>query len=156
MADSIRQQIFDALILRLRTISVANNYKTVLGSNVYEHKTTAWEASQLPGLDVQEGDEAVNSQGEWHFFTLTIEINIAVSGTASQQDVRKAIADVTQGVGKPPSPAANVKFSSLIDRVVPVSISQPDFEQKDNLFGNIQMIFNVFYKTLAFDPYLQP
>ncbi len=153
MADSIRQQIFAALITRLQTISVANNYQTALGANVHERRTTPWQESELPGLDVREGDEDVNLLGEYHIFTLAIEIEIMVAGTASQTDIRKAIADVTQAVGKPPAPAANVKFSSHIKWVEPGSTAKPDFEQKDSKFGSILMNFNVIYRTLAFDPY---
>lgn len=153
MADSVRKQIFDALIARLQTISVANNYELALGTNVYERRTTPWQESELPGLDVREGDEDITLMGEHHEFTLALEIEIMVTGTVSQTTVRKAIADVTQAVGKPPLPASNVKFSSLLDRVEPVSTAKPDFEQKDSKFGSILMNFNVIYRTLAFDPY---
>lgn len=153
MADSVRQQIFDALITRLQTISVANNYETALGANVHERRTTPWQESELPGLDVREGDEDIAIGGEFHVFTLAIEIEIMVTGTASQADVRKATADVTQAVGKPPLPASDVKFSSLIKRVEPVSTAKPDFEQKDSKFGSILTAFNIIYRTLAFDPY---
>lgn len=153
MADSIRRQIFNDLKTRLQTISVVNNYQTALGANVKERRTTPWQASELPGLDVREGDEAVVLQGAWHLFTVACEIEIMVTGTASQSDIMQAIADVTQAVGKPPAPAANVKFSSLIIRAEPMSTAKPDFEQKDSKFGSILMNFNIIYRTPAFDPY---
>lgn len=155
MADSIRQQMFDALITRLKTISVANNYKTVLGTNVYESRTTPWQASELPGLDVREGEEGVVAEGEHHIFTLEIEIDLVVSGTASPRDNREGIADVTQAVGKPPLPAPNEKFSPYA-RVVPVSTGKPVLEQKDSKFVSTQINLNVVYRTLAFDPYQVP
>ncbi len=156
MADSIRQQIFDALMARLQTISVANGYETTLGANVDERRTTPWQETELPGLNVSEGDEEVTAQGEVHIFSLDINIEVTVTGTASQDQVRKTIADVTQAVGKPPAPASDVKFSALIDRVVPVSIGALDFEQKDRKFGSVKLNFNIIYSTWAFDPYNGP
>lgn len=146
MADSIRQQIVDGFTTRMQTITKINGYKTDLGANISEHRTEDWQESELPGGDARDGDESIEVSGDEHIFTLDMEIEVKMSGTASQRDVMKIIADVTKAVGVS-------KFSGFIETVRPVSNEAPDFEKKDKQFGSITMKFEVIYRTKAFDPY---
>ena len=146
MADSVRQQIVDAFITRLRTITTINGYETELGSNISEGRTEEWQESELPGGDVREGEESIEVSDPQHSFTLPLELEVKVAGATSRATVRKIIADVTKAIGAS-------KFSSLIVYIRPVSNGEPDFDKKDKLFGSITMSFEVVYVTVAFDPY---
>ncbi len=147
MADSIRQQIIDAFETRLQTIAIADDgYETELGANISQYRTEDWQESDLPGGDIREGEESIEVSGTHHIFTLPLELEVKVSGTASAADVRKVIADVTKAIGVS-------KFSSFVETIRPLSNGEPDFDKKDKLFGGITMNFEVIYRTGAFDPY---
>jgi hypothetical protein len=147
MKDTIRQRIVDDFEKRMKTIKRLNGYQTDMGLNIFVNRTTDWQESELEGCDIRDGDEEVEAAGAVHSFTLDMDLEVKVKGSASDRYVRRVIADITVAVGKAP------KFSDLIDTVKPVSIGSPDFEHKDRKFGTIDMKFKVNYRTRAFDPY---
>lgn len=147
MADSIRQQIVDAILTRMQTILIVNGYETDLGNNVFEWRTTDLQESELPGLIVRDVSEDVAVRGGNHVCTLNIEVEAKASGTTSATVIRDIIADITKAIG------TDINFSNLVQETEPVENESLGFEQKDKKFSGATMRFNCVYVTNAFDPY---
>lgn len=147
MADSIRQQIMTALIIRLQTITIANGYETNVGGNVNDWHVSNFEETELPAMDVRDVNESTEVRGSLHQNTLSIEIETKVSGTASATTMRDIIADVVKAIGTDPS------FSGLAQNIVPVQNATVELDQKDKRIASVLQSFDILYLTTAFKPY---
>jgi hypothetical protein len=106
---SLRQQIVDAIETRAKTISVANGYQTAIGSHVFVWKLTPFGANEMPGVDIRDRSDAIDSEGlkgsvnvDNHDLTVAFEV-VCQSGRTSDDDVRKMIADVYKMIGMDPT-----------------------------------------------------
>ena len=155
MAASLRQQIVSAIITQMKTISTVNGYNSNLGTNVFDWKTSAWEAQEMPGISVEDGLEITtpytlgnpaNTQGTcWN--ELKIELRIAIqSGTTSAAVLRECIADVVKAIG------TNFTFGlqntyTLQDKTESLLI------QDKNVLGGARVGFTIKYLSKYFSPY---
>lgn len=150
MADSIRQQIIDAINTRLKTILKANGYETNLGQNVFEHRTTALGDSELPGInfkdvgcDVSQEDIAIGQHG----YELIMEAEITVKeGSTTAVQIRKMIADVIKATGVDP------RWGGLAVSTSPVSDSLK-FEQSEKIIAGALLTYSIMFRTNKFNPY---
>ncbi len=147
MPSSVRQQIVDAFITRMRTIKTINGYETELGSNVTEWRATEWQESELPGCDVRDTGESTEVKGQYHYNTVSIELEAKVQSATAPDVVRDVIADINKAIGTDPS------FGGLAYNVTPVENESIDFEKKDKSFGGVLMKLDISYRIKAFKPY---
>lgn len=147
MPDSRRQQIIDQIKTLLATVTIANGFKTDVGSNVFEWKSTDFQDTDIPGIDVRDPDEAVETRGGRHFYNLTIEIEAKVSSSATTNEAREVLADIQTLMG------SNQNLGGLAHLVRPVQNELLDFEKMNNKFGSVLIRFEVAYATKAFQPY---
>ncbi len=146
MADSIRQQIIDALKTRLEDVTTINVNETEVGSNIFEWRTTDWQESELEGINIRDTNESVEVRGGNHACSLDIELEAKVAAGTSPAKSRAVIADVTKAIGSDP------RFGGLVQHTTPVE-NEMDIEQKDKKFSTILMKFNLKYVTKAFSPF---
>jgi hypothetical protein len=147
MPDSRRQQIIDQIKTLLATVTIANGFKTNLGANVFEWKGIDFQESEIPGVDVRDPSEDVETKGGRHFYTLTIEIEAKVSASATTDEAREVLADIQTLMG------SNQNLGGLAHLVRPVQNELLDFEKMNNKFGSVAMRFEIQYATKAFQPY---
>ncbi len=147
MPDSRRQQIIDQIKTLLATITVANGYKTNTGSNVFEWKSMDFQDTEIPGIDVRDPSEEVETRGGRHFYTLSIEIEAKVSASSTTNQAREVLADIETLFG------SNQNLGGLVHLVRPVQNELLDFEKVNNKFGSVTMRLEVQYATKAFQPY---
>ncbi len=147
MPDSRRQQIIDQIKTLLATITVANGFKTNTGSNVFEWKSIDFQDTEIPGIDVRDPSEDVETRGGRHFYTLAIEIEAKVSASSTTNQAREVLADIETLLG------SNQNLGGLVHLVRPVQNELLDFEKVNNKFGSVTMRLEVQYATKAFQPY---
>lgn len=99
MADK-RQQIVDAIKVRLAGIRTANGYNTEIGLHVFEWKVKAFSESELPGVAFRDTDPKVRElTGGMQEVSLPVEFIIgAASGASTMQVLREAIEDVLSAI----------------------------------------------------------
>ncbi len=147
MTDSRRQRIVEQIKTFLEGITVANGFKTNVGSNVFEWKGSNFTEADLPGIDLRDVGEDVEVQGGRHFYKLNIEVEAKVSASTSTESARDVIADVITKMGQ------NFNVNNLAHKITPVDNELLDFEQGNKKFGTILLRFEVEYATKAFQPY---
>ncbi len=147
MANSRRQRIITELISVFAKLTKLYGHKTNLGSNVFEWKTTPFQETDLPGMDLRDTGEAVEVKGLNHYYTLTIEIEAKMSASTSTALAREVIADIMTIIGQ------NCTLNGLVTNLKPVENELLDFEQANKKFGTITMTFEVEYITKSFQPY---
>lgn len=100
MADSIRQRIVSAIITRLQDISIANGYKTDIGTNVEDWRVD-WQQDELPAIsvcDMVAENNFEHSATQQTIRQLPIQIRIFTASSTPAADLRKMIADVEQAI----------------------------------------------------------
>ena len=105
MADTIRQQIITAIDTQLKTISVANGYRTELGATVQEWDVTPLDPdSETYRLEYRDEEEARAdlTVGE-HTMGLVMVIRVLTSGSTSAADIREMISDVAKAMYEDPT-----------------------------------------------------
>lgn len=147
MPDSRRQQIIDKIKALLATITVANGFNTDVGSNVFEWKSISFQDTEIPGINIRDPNEEVETRGGNHFYTLTIEIEAKVSASATTNEAREVLADIQTLMGR------NQNLDNLAHHVKPVQNELLDFEKVNKKFGTVLLRFEVEYATKAFQPY---
>ena len=147
MPDSRRQQIIDQLKTLLATVTVANGFKTNVGLNVFEWKGIDFQDTEIPGIDIRDPSEDVDTRGGRHFYTLMIEIEAKVSASATTNEAREVLADIQTLMG------SNQNLGGLVHIVKPVQNELLEFEKINKKFGSVLIRFEVEYATKAFQPY---
>lgn len=99
MADK-RQQIVDAIRVRLAEILVANGYNTEIGLHVFEWKVKAFSDAEIPGVAFRDTDPKIRElTGGMQEISLPVELIIgAASGASTMQVIRAAIEDVLAAI----------------------------------------------------------
>ena len=150
MADSIRQQIIDAIETQLGTILTTNGYETNLGSNIFVWKPEPFAATEVPGADIQDQEETTDLAAQLHEHLLTIAVKVVGSGATIENDTRKYIADVIKAVG------VDVTWGALAQDTAPTGIDLIDVAIDDAVRMGVQLNFIIQYTTVPFDPYTNP
>jgi hypothetical protein len=147
MVDSRRQRIIDELISIFQKNTKLYGHKTDLGSHVFEWKATDFQESDLPGIVIRDTGELIETKGQNHYYTLTIEIEAKVQASTTTNIVREVIADITTILGQ------NYTINGLVHKITPVENELLNFEITNKKFGTILLKFELQYVTKAFQPY---
>ena len=152
-ADTIRQQIMDVLDARLKTILVANGYKTNLGQNVRQWDDEALpdpaeEPTKFPAIKYRDTDDTTEDIAVGlHLHTLPVEIEIIAVGGTAKTEMRKMIADVIQCIG------ADLNFSALAEDTKPISPEMFKVQQADKFFIAAKATIEIEYTSERFNAY---
>ncbi len=148
MADTIRQQIIDAIDERFKLIKVVNGYETNLGNSVYQWKAVSYEGADLPLIEYRDiSNESGIGPNPTHDHRLTIEAEIVVAaGNTTAAQIRKMIADVKKAIG------TDLRWGGLAITTEPISDSMV-IEQNEKIIGGVKINFTIIYRTMAWDEY---
>ncbi len=147
MATSIRQQIIDALVTLLGTITTGNGYETSIGSNVFEWRTDNWQESEVPGVAVSDPDESVERKGIKDYHSLSISFEVKTSGSTSTTVFRDAIADIDKALSTDPT------LGGLVQSMTPVDNESAVVEKADKIFASTTIKIIAVYRTAMFNPF---
>lgn len=150
MADSKRQQIIDAIIVRMQLIQIANGYETDLGSNVQDWETN-YDDSELPALSVCDAVEIhtlVNNQPDavQQKNVLPVQLRIFVKADTRAEELRKMFADLNKAI------AVDAAWGNLAMWTIPVKTGMV-IPETDFVIGGGAMEIEIHYLTNTFDSY---
>jgi hypothetical protein len=167
MADSVRQQLADAIKTRFQTILIANGYQTNIGQNVFlwrnlERDPLNESETQLLSLsDWKEITEPkISSQGDHHrtlFWHVEAENVVAV--TEADAVGRKILADIEKVLGidikwmtTPGNLTTALAFNTLpVDTQDGTSLME--VEQRDRVIVSVKYQFKIEYRTPRWDAF---
>lgn len=100
MADTKQQQIIDAVIAALSTISQAAGYRTDIGATVSDWGTAPVEETALTWVEVRDRDlrrsDQAGSIGQFRWDMLVDIVITIKAGADTARELRRALADVYQ------------------------------------------------------------
>ena len=94
--SNIRQQIVDAIVARLKGISVAGGYGMDINGKVYDWKVTPLAPGALPAIEVRDTDapmDVTDLSGSIKH-ALTVQLVLLESGKTAPAKVRSGLADI--------------------------------------------------------------
>jgi hypothetical protein len=152
MADSLREQIMAAVAVRFALIKPANGYETTIGERTHKWRVTDINDAELPAHNFRDVScEIEQAVSKLHFHTLKIE-SVAVAKKPIDMAVdkfgRKMIADIWKAIG------VDRQWSGLASDTNPVR-DEMDIEQDDRQLVGVRVEFEIKYRTLSFNPYIQ-
>ena len=148
MASSIRQQIVDAFLARLRTIAKPT-FKTDVGAkNVYEWREYS-QAKPTTGvsLNVRDRDAEVNLTHGSDIHDLEFEIDCFAAGATSPTVLRELLADVVQAI------AVDKFFGGLVQNTFILG-QELEAEHETMRLLSAQIRIMCQYTTNHLDPYV--
>ncbi len=140
--STARQNIVAALITALKTISVANGYRTAVGSQVYSWPDPTLDPDNLPALVVHDTAAPVEMDPNPYFsHTLTVEIYLVTSGALAGSALSDCMADILQAVG------VDHTFGGLAIQTRPLNCNKTSIEKLENSLGDAEVILEIDYRT---------
>jgi hypothetical protein len=141
---SKRQDILDAVVTRLKTITTANGYNLAICSKVYDWRLTPVKPEDLPAIEVRDGDALIEMTtmdgGLSH--SLQIKIVVLASGITAAATARKGLADISRAIGTDPW------FGTLVQSFTPESTGI-ELLQEENILAAGQYSCTLMYYTDA-------
>ena len=156
MADSIRQQVINALDTRLKTITIANGYLTDLGTNVAAWSTTPFDPqNETFKLEYLDQDVTTSAGGDIpvgvHSHKMKVTLRLIVKDNTPIDLVRKYNADIMKAIGVE-AKANGSRWSGLAIRTDPEG-DRTQIDRAANRFGGQEISFYITFRTLEWDPY---
>ena len=153
MADSKRQQVVDALVTRLETISTVNGFETNAGTNVFQWRGYDIPDNKRPAIDVRDSEQTLETEaGEADRHTLVVEINCFAAGADSPADIRKIMADVVKAIRDDPS-FPRLGGEGVAEDVNLVQQTIEDVEHKEERITAGQVGITIEFMTAHFNSY---
>ena len=148
MSDTIRQQIIDNLVGRLSQMSIANGY-SVDYATAKEWPLEPLETVDLPCVSIYDTENNVSEPFLHRSFTayvlsVVIAINVMDGVVTSTKQLRNNIHDVYMCIGK------DLSCGGFADMVRPKG-DVIDLLQKENVYGAIEIKFDIEYQVTSFD-----
>ena len=142
MADK-RKSIVDFLETKFKTIAIPT-YNTDAGDNVFVWKSTAYEAAEMPALNIRDVkdtvlDELAATVGIWTH-NLDLEIDFIANTIAM---ARSVIVDVTKALGVDTTCGGNAVMITMKENEIHT-------EQEDKIVAGGVIRFTILYRTNRF------
>lgn len=165
MANSIRQQIVNAIQARLETILITNGYETNAGTVVYQHKANPISNSVTQAISFADTEEAAvegeNTMGltSSHVKKLLIEVSLFTNEITQKPAIaRKMLADIELCIFKDLAGVDDFvtaqRWGGLAQKSDFVS-NNIAVSQQDLIPSLVTYIFTIDYITNLNDPYNQ-
>ncbi len=146
---SRRQNIITAVKTRFAAIRATNGYATNIGQRVEEFRTTPFDASELPAINLLDTVEPVsfdNKNRGSHLRQLTVVANLVLAESAhSATQARAALADVEKAIASDP------RWGGLATRTLPKQ-GRLMVDDKGLWLGGAQVEFVIEYFTAPWEP----
>jgi hypothetical protein len=150
MADSIREQIVQALFALLEGIVVASGYETDMGDNALRAKRSI--AGALPAVSVFAGPE--QSTRKSSATQQVMEVSCDCHGNRSSEDddiiINRLLADVRKAVE-----TYDATLAALVDGIHYTG-AIPSYPEDGDGSISVSVRFELTYHTVRGDPYSQP
>jgi hypothetical protein len=147
MADSVRQDIIDAIDTRMKAILITGGYETNIGQNVFDWRAEPLEEDDLPALiyrDLSVETEVVSFATFVH--KMVFSIMVACASSTPMTTIRKIIADIDKAVG------VDHTWGGLALMTERIS-DESGVEINERKYAGCQIVFNVIFRTLAWNDY---
>jgi len=152
-----RLQIFQAIQSRFNTLIVGSGgYYTNVAGHVFMFRTTAFQAHELPGINLTRtindfGSELIAPANSKHNQALSVDVEFAcMQGSTSHELAEKMIADIYKAIGTDPT------WGGLAQDTVPIT-DEVDVDEADvggdnnvKIVGGGKVSFVVHYQTNQF------
>lgn len=142
--NPVRQQIVDAIAVRMATITTANGYRTDVGANIFHWKAGPFLAGEVPGMDIRDNDTFLDDTVGEQEHTLDINLRCITSGDASPETIRSIVADVTEAV------RVDLTWDMLADDTGPITDETIDVETADAVRTGCGVKFAIVYTAARF------
>ena len=151
-----RLQILQAIQTRLNTlIDGTNGYYTDLRNKVFVFRTDAFQAHEMPGLNITRGlndftSELVAREASKHNQVLSVDVDlICENGKMSHELAEKIIADIYKAIG------TGTDWNGLAYDTVPITdevgVDRMGTDAKNvKIIGGGRVSFTVYYSTKQF------
>jgi len=157
-ADDIRQKIVDEIETRIGTITTGNGYETNVGSNVAvwrDMERAPFPSDNLDAANVKDVTTVETREEQamgttQHTLTVHVEFATQQTSIATDAHLRKILADIIKAIGTDRRWNDGTENLAWDTRVVSTAI---DVKQVEEIIGGGQLVFEVVYTTLDFDPY---
>lgn len=144
MAAPLRQQILDAVVTRLNTITTSNGYNLQIGAKVYDWRMNPIAPAGLPAIEVR--DKAVTTElttldgAASH--RLALEIVVLAAGKTAPAVVRQGLQDIHTALH------TDRTFGGLVDSFTPDG-TDIDVQSDEDLLAAGQYSCSMTYYTAA-------
>jgi low affinity Fe/Cu permease len=141
MAETIRQQIVTAVETRLKTILVANGYRTAVGANVFLWRDSALTTAELPGMILRDRKAPVEVVSMQHQDNnLKFEVECYAKGATTAAQGRLMLDDVVKCIGVDQTWGRLARYTLLDSHEI-------DLDQNAETIGGVKIEFTVVYRT---------
>lgn len=139
---SVRQQIIDALVTQLRTITVANGYNLTISDRVYDWKVNPLLPANLPAIEIRDKESTIEltALDGSTMHQLNVDVVVFATGAAAAATVRKGLEDIAKALH------VDRTFGGLVQVFKPES-SALDMQQEEHLLAAGQYAINITYYT---------
>ena len=144
--SSIRQDIVDALVVRLKTLRTANGYSSNAGLTVYSWHPENLQLETIPALVINDiGDTLTPSGRDQIEHTLRIEIHgFIAAGETTDRACRELLRDIIVAVLDP----EDRTLGGVCDAVQATDGGNIQIEQQtDKTVGSVTLALSVNYRT---------
>lgn len=137
-----RQNILDAVVARLKTITTANGYNLAIGSKVYDWRLSPLQPADLPAIEVRdtEGQIELYDLAGGLIHRLNVIIVVLASGITAAATVRKGLQDISRAM------YVDRTFGGKVKTFVPLSAAI-EMQQEENLLAAGQYTCSMTYYT---------
>ena len=152
MADSKREQIIQALIAQLATISIANGYETELGNRIARGKRQAPKKDELPAIVIREGKATTDATVNAGFDATTLRVELAArdrfdeSIENSYGRANKMLADMVKALGNDPTLGGLTIDTTVVEDNIGV-------EDKEFSIAGVDVSVDIKFRTFHLNPY---
>jgi hypothetical protein len=139
---SRRQQILEAVVTRLKTITTNNGYLLQIGTKVFDWKLNPLLPADLPAIEVRDREapmELINLAGGMSH-QLNMDIIIIASGITAAATARKGLEDIVKAL------QVDRTFGGLVQVYLPKSTSI-EMQQDEQLLAAGQFTCELQYYT---------
>lgn len=142
----IQQLIIDKIDARFKTILVENEYATNIGQHVTWWKESPLAISDLPGMNIRDGEESRIPGCGIYERILNLEIEASVSGADSPETARLIEADIEKAI------FVDNRWNGLASNTEILNMRK-EAAQKQNRVAKITLFIEILYETVRGDPY---
>jgi hypothetical protein len=149
VADSVRQDIIDALDARLKAILVTNGYETDIGQNVFDWLAEPLEEDDLPALIYRDTSVETTIDTIASFaHKMILNIMVAVANSTPMTTIREIIADIDKAIG------VDHTFGNLALMTERIS-DEAGVEIDEKKYAGCQIVYAITFRTSGFNDYVK-
>ena len=154
MAETIREQIIQAIIGQLELIRKGATYNTDIGQAVVRARK-APDVSELPACNVLPGNEEVEKEYQKNSCTWQIRIEASAKFYNENPSVvtERMLGDLIYNISLPANKAAS--GGGFVEKIQYINGGPDEYPEEGHGIAGAFAVFEINYKTKIGDPYTQ-